>query len=61
MLKFLSRRRLGIFRVAFAVEEGIVIGLAAKTTILPIIGFCLILTAIRLRLEASLPSHGPTT
>jgi hypothetical protein len=55
MLKFLSSRRLGIFRVAFAVEEGVAIGLAAKTPIVPVIGFCLILTAIRLRLEARLP------
>jgi hypothetical protein len=62
MLKFLSRRRLSIFRVAFAVQEGVVIGLAAKTPVLPMVSFCVVVTAIRLRLESSLPvSDGPAT
>jgi hypothetical protein len=55
MLKLLSRRRLGVFRVIFAVQEGVVIGLAARRPIVPLIGLCLILTAMRLRLEDRLP------
>jgi hypothetical protein len=55
MPKFLNRRRLGIFRVAFAVVEGVAIGLAARRSIAPMVGFCLILTAMRLRLETLLP------
>jgi hypothetical protein len=53
--KFLSRRRLGIFRVVFAGVEGIAIGLAAKAPIVSMVYFCVIVTAIRLRLEARLP------
>jgi hypothetical protein len=55
MLKFLSRRRLSIFRVAFAVQEGVVIGLAARQPVMQLIGFCVILTAMRLRLETAMP------
>jgi hypothetical protein len=55
MLKFLSRRRLGVFRVIFAVQEGVVIGLAAKTPVLPMVSFCVFATAMRLRLESRLP------
>jgi hypothetical protein len=43
------------FCVAFAVVEGVAIGLAARRPVVPVIGFCFILTAIRLRLEALLP------
>jgi small-conductance mechanosensitive channel len=49
----LWRRR--AFYLAFAVVEGVAIGLAARRPIVPVIGFCLILTAIRLHLEALLP------
>jgi hypothetical protein len=55
MLKLLSSRQLGIFRVAFAAVEGVAIGLAARRPVVPMVGFCLILTAIRLRLESRLP------
>lgn len=55
MPKFLSSRRRGIFRVAFAVVEGITIGLAARQPVMPIVGLCIILTAMRLRLEVLLP------
>jgi hypothetical protein len=55
MLKFLSRRRLGVFRVAFAAWEGVVIGLAAKTSVMAMVYFCIIVTAMRLRLETRLP------
>lgn len=51
----LSRWRWRIFYLVFAVVEGVAIGLAAKRPVLPVIGFCLILTAIRLRLEVLLP------
>ncbi len=53
--RFLSRRRLGIFRVAFASVEGVAIGLAAKAPIVAMVYFCVIVTAIRLRLESRLP------
>jgi hypothetical protein len=55
MLKFLSSRRLGIFRVAFAVAEGVVIGLAARQPVMPLVGLCIILTTMRLRLETVMP------
>jgi hypothetical protein len=48
-----------IFYLAFAVVEGVAIGLTAKRPIVPLIGFCLILTAIRLRLEARLEALLP--
>jgi uncharacterized protein (DUF2062 family) len=54
MPKFLNRRRLGIFRVAFAVEEGVAIGLAARQSVMPVVGLCIILAAMRIRLEALL-------
>jgi len=49
------RRRLGIFRVAFAVVEGVVIGITAKASVVAMVYFCIMVTAIRLRLEAALP------
>ncbi len=49
------RWRWRIFYLTFAVAEGIAIALAAKRPIVPMIGFCLVLTAIRLRLESTLP------
>jgi hypothetical protein len=55
MPKSLSSWRWRIFYLAFAVVEGVAIALAAKRPIVPLIGFCLILTAIRLRLETLLP------
>jgi hypothetical protein len=55
VLKFLSRRRLGVFRVAFAVVEGVAIGLAARQPVMPVVGLCIILTAMRLRLETAMP------
>ncbi|HEV7937854.1 MAG TPA: hypothetical protein VGP18_07505 [Solirubrobacteraceae bacterium] len=55
MPKFPSSWRQRMFYLAFAVVEGVAIGFAAKRPIVPLIGFCLILTAIRLRLEALLP------
>jgi hypothetical protein len=55
MRRFLSRRRLGIFRVVFASVEGVAIGLAVKAPIVSMVYFCIIVTAIRLRLEARLP------
>ena len=55
MPKPLSRWRWRIFYLTFAAVEGVAIALAAKRPIVPMIGFCLILTAIRLRLEAVLP------
>jgi hypothetical protein len=53
-----KRWRWRIFYLTFAVVEGVAIGLAAKRPVFPVIGFCLILTAIRLRLEALLPQEG---
>jgi hypothetical protein len=50
-----ARWRRRVFCLVFAVVEGVAIGLAAKRSIAPMIGFCLILTAMRLRLEAALP------
>jgi hypothetical protein len=44
-----------IFYLTFAVVKGVAIALAARRPIAPIVGFCLILTAIRLRLRALLP------
>jgi hypothetical protein len=55
MRRFLSRRRLGIFRVAFASAEGVAIGIAAKAPIVSMVYFCIVVTAIRLRLESRLP------
>lgn len=43
------------FYVVFAIVEGVAIGVATKRPVLPVIGFCFILTAIRLRLGALLP------
>jgi hypothetical protein len=51
----MRRRRLGIFRVAFAAVEGVAIGIAAKASIVSMIYFCIMVTAIRLRLESRLP------
>ena len=50
-----KRWRWRIFYLTFAVVEGVAIGLAVKRPVVPVIYFCLILTAIRLRLEAKLP------
>lgn len=50
-----ARCRWRVFGVVFAVVEGVAIGVAAKRPVVPVIGFCFILTAIRLRLEALLP------
>ncbi len=50
-----KRWRWRIFYLTCAVVEGVAIALAAKRPIVPLIGFCLILTAIRLRLESLLP------
>jgi hypothetical protein len=50
-----KRWRWRIFYLTFAVVEGVAIGLAARRPVVPMIYFCLILTAIRLRLEAKLP------
>jgi hypothetical protein len=50
-----ARWRWRIFYLAFAVAQGIAIGLAARQPVMPVIGLCIILTAIRLRLEALLP------
>lgn len=55
MRRFLNSRRLGIFSVAFASVEGIAIGLAAKAPIAAMVYFCIMVTAIRLRLETRLP------
>lgn len=55
MRRFLSRRRLGIFRVASASAEGVAIGLAAKAPIVSMVYFGIMVTAIRLRLESRLP------
>jgi hypothetical protein len=55
MPTFPSSWRWRIFYLTFAVVEGVAIALAARRSILPLIGFCLVLTAIRLRLEALLP------
>lgn len=55
MPKPLSSWRWRIFYLTFAAVEGVAIALAAKRPIVPMIGFCLILTAIRLQLEAMLP------
>jgi hypothetical protein len=55
MRRFLSRRRLGIFRVLFASVEGVAIGLAAKAPVVAMVYFCIMATAIRLRLESRLP------
>ena len=55
MRRFLSRRRLGIFRVLFASAEGVAIGIAAKAPIVAMVYFCVVITAIRLRLEARMP------
>jgi hypothetical protein len=55
MLKFPSSWRWRIFCLVFAVVEGVAIALAARRPVVPLIGFCIILTAIRLRLEALLP------
>jgi hypothetical protein len=49
------RWRWRIFYLTFAAVEGVAIAFAAKRPIGPMIGFCLILTAIRLRLETVLP------
>ena len=49
------RWRWRIFYLTFAVVEGVAIGLAARRPVVPMIYFCLILTAIRLRLESTLP------
>jgi hypothetical protein len=51
----MRRWRLRVFCLAFAVLEGVAIGLAARQPVMPIIGVCLILAAMRLRLEALLP------
>jgi hypothetical protein len=50
-----ARWRWRTFYVAFAVVEGLAIGLAVRRPVVPVIGFCLILTAMRLRLEKLLP------
>lgn len=50
-----TRWRWRAFCVVFAVLEGVAIGLAVRRPVVPVIGFCLILMAIRLRLEALLP------
>jgi hypothetical protein len=50
-----KRWRWRIFYLTFAVVEGVAVALAAKCPIVPVIGLCLILTAIRLRLESTLP------
>jgi hypothetical protein len=50
-----ARWRWRVFCIVFAVVEGIAIGIAAKRPVVPLAGFCLILTVIRLRLEALLP------
>jgi hypothetical protein len=50
-----ARWRWCVFYLTFAVVEGVAIGLTARFPIVPMIGFCFILTAIRLRLEALLP------
>jgi hypothetical protein len=50
-----ARWRWRIFYLAFAVVEGVAIGLAARRPIVPMVGFCLVLTAIRLRLETVMP------
>lgn len=55
MLEFLSNRRLDLLRVALAVVEGVAIGFAVRRSIVPVVGFYLILTANRLRLESRLP------
>ena len=55
MLKLISRRRLGIFRVVFASVEGVAIGIAANTSVAAMVYFCIVVTAIRLRLESRLP------
>ena len=49
------RWRWRVFYLVFTVVEGVAIGLATKHSIVSMIGFCLILTAMRLRLEALLP------
>lgn len=50
-----ARLRWSVFCVGFAVVEGVAIGLALRRPIVSMIGFCLILTATRLRLEVLLP------
>lgn len=51
----MRNRRLGFIRVAIAIAEGITIGVGVRRPVVPVIGACLILTAMRLRLEAALP------
>jgi hypothetical protein len=43
-----------VFCVVFAVVEGVAIGLAMRRPVGPVVGFCFVLTAIRLRLETLL-------
>lgn len=52
MHKPLSSWQWRIFYVALSVGEGVALGVAAKRPIVLMIGFCLILAAIRLSLEA---------
>jgi hypothetical protein len=48
----LSGWRWRIVYMAFSISEGVAIGLAAKRPIVVMIGFCMILGAIRLAFEA---------
>lgn len=50
-----ARWRWRAFCVVFVIVEGIVIGVAVRRPVVPVIGFCFVLTAIRLRLETLLP------
>jgi hypothetical protein len=50
-MKPLSSWQWRIAYMAFSVSEGVAIGLAAKRPIVLMIGFCLVLGAIRLALE----------
>jgi mannose/fructose/N-acetylgalactosamine-specific phosphotransferase system component IIC len=50
-----ARWRWRVFYLVSAIVEGVAIGLAVRRPVMPVVGFCLILTAMRLRLETLLP------